>query len=640
MTDESKTLSPEEQVSQLFGSYKAEWLREQMYDLFTEPAYFPELTTARPCMLVGGRGTGKTTVLRCMSYEGQYALRGRAAKDIGQWLYYGLYYRVNTNRVTAFKGPEVSADRWMRLFAHYFNLVICDLGLKFLEWYQLRCPEAGQILPVDCERIAHSFNLPQCRNLRELGGCVSGAQVAFEAYINNVADGNIIQLSMQGAPVDALFEAIQSLPQFKNKSFFLLLDEYENFEDYQQKVVNTLIKQSGQLYTFKVGVRELGWRCRTTLNENEQLISPADYVKINISEKLEGKRFTNFALNVCNERIQRLRLQATIMPDTKTLLPGISEEAEAELLDKEGDGLATEAARALAEIVPGPEVPRLNKLSLLEKYFVSFWAKGRHISLRESWEEYLAAEKTWRIRYENYKHALLYTLRRGKRGIQKYYAGWDVFTQLAAGNIRYFLELVDQSLLAHFQNGGSLNEPVVARTQTMAAQKVAKKNLAELEGLSIHGAQLTKLLLGLGRIFQTMAADACGHAPEVNQFHIPENEDGATLTTAAPGERSEVDGLLKAAVMHLALLRFSGSKLIDEADTRDYDYMIHPIFTPFFVFSYRRKRKMMLSERELLEIVKRPKKAIRGILASNNRVIDEPLPEQLILFESYYRADP
>ena len=60
--------------SELFGSYKAEWLKERIFDLFTEPSYFPELAAASPSVLLGGRGTGKTTVLRCMSYEGRFAL--------------------------------------------------------------------------------------------------------------------------------------------------------------------------------------------------------------------------------------------------------------------------------------------------------------------------------------------------------------------------------------------------------------------------------------------------------------------------------------------------------------------------------------------------------------------------------------
>jgi AAA+ superfamily predicted ATPase len=74
--------SAEEQLSDVFGSYKAEWLRERVFDYFTAPDYLPELVTARPCVLLGGRGTGKTTVLKGLSYEGQFALSGRNAKTI------------------------------------------------------------------------------------------------------------------------------------------------------------------------------------------------------------------------------------------------------------------------------------------------------------------------------------------------------------------------------------------------------------------------------------------------------------------------------------------------------------------------------------------------------------------------------
>lgn len=639
MTEPAKFPTPQEQLSQLFGSYKAEWLKEQMFDLYTEPGYFPELTTARPCMLLGGRGTGKTTVFRCMSYEGQFTLRGRKPEDIPNWPYYGLYYRVNTNRVTAFKGPELSEDRWIRIFAHYFNLILCDPVLRFLQWYHLHCPASIQIGPDDCSKVALSLHLPPVGSIRELADNISTSQVKFEAYINNVADNEPFPLSMQGAPVDALLEAILRLPQFQGKNFFFLLDEYENFEDYQQQVVNTLIKHSGQPYTFKIGVKELGWRRRTTLNENEQLISPADYVRIPIVEKLEGKRFVEFALNVCNDRISRLQLPTGSAPDTKKLLPGLSDEEEAEILDSQGDQLANEAASQLERIVSSDESPVLREVALLQKYFLCFWAESQKTPLEDVWRSFRTSSEDWETRYQNYKHALLYTLRRGKRGIQKYYAGWDVFTQLAAGNIRYFLELVDQSLLLHLHNDGSLTQPVPPRTQTLAAQGVGKKNLAELEGLSVHGAQLTKLLLGLGRVFQTMAADVSGHTPEVNQFHLTENHSDVALRISSTSQEEEVDRLLKSAVMHLALLRSPGNKLVDETDTRDYDYMVHPNFSAFFVFSYRRKRKMMLSAQDLLGLVKTPKKTIREILSANNRNYEEPLPEQLLLFEPYYRAD-
>jgi len=64
---------PEERLGELF-SYKAEWLKERIFELFREPDYFPEMAAESPCVLIGGRGTGRTMVLRGLSYEGQLAL--------------------------------------------------------------------------------------------------------------------------------------------------------------------------------------------------------------------------------------------------------------------------------------------------------------------------------------------------------------------------------------------------------------------------------------------------------------------------------------------------------------------------------------------------------------------------------------
>lgn len=629
-----ETSKAQEQLSQLFGSYKAEWLKERMFDFFTEPSYFPELTTNRPCILIGGRGTGKTTVLRCLSYEGQYILQDRESRLIPSWSYYGIYCRINTNRVTAFRGPELTEDRWTRVFAHYLNLMMCDKIMAFLAWHHLHCPDLPQLDASACGRVAVGLHAGDVKSAPDLAKSISRALAAFEAHVNNVGDGESVPLSMQGAPIDTLMEEVQSLSHFSDKNFFFLIDEYENFEDYQQRVVNTLIKHSGTLYTFKVGVRELGFRQRTTLNENEQLISPADYVRVPIVDKLQEK-FVDFALDVCSSRIAKARSATGDVLGVKALFPGLSEDEEAAILDSRGGGTLSLAAKTLADEVPPESALVLRDLTALEKYMIVFWANSQDISVSEMWQDFVEHRQEWRTRLSNYKHALLYTLHRRKVGIRKYYCGWDVFAQLAAGNIRYFLELVDQSLVRHLQSGCSLCEPVSHDMQTIVAQDVGKKNLSELEGLSVHGAQLTKLLLGLGRILQTMAAETMGHAPEVNQFHLRND-----MLSEDKARASDVEDLLKAAVMHLALVRTPGNKLADEGDTQEYDYMVHPIFSAFFVFSYRKKRKMILDGQQLLGLVSAPKVTIREVLQMNNRTEDESLPEQMVLFEAYYEGNP
>ena len=627
--------NPQEQLSQLFGSYKAEWLREELFDLYTEPSYFPELTTARPCLLLGGRGTGKTSVLRSLSYEGQYALQQKNFQKVVGLDYIGLYYRVDTNRVAAFKGPELEESRWIKTFGHYFNLVLCDLILRFLEWYQVYDSAAPHLDVAACGDVASSLHLPDSESVQSLRRKISRALIDFEAYINNVADQPTVRLSLQGAPVDVLCKEVMKLPHFNGKIFFFLLDEYENFEDYQQRAVNTLIKHAGTLYTFKIGVKELGWRVRSTLNANEQLISPADYVRISISEKLEGELFANFALTVCDKRVKKLRLEVGIPASIKDVLVELNDEEEANLLDG-GDGIISSGAIKLQKIVPDDTRNIFTGMSDLEKFFLVHWAEEKNENLNLTWEDYVKNADKWRVRYGNYKHSLLFSIRRGKRGICKYYSGWSVFTHLAANNIRYLLELVDQALNLHLQTGAMLSDKVTPKTQTVAAQKVGRKNLAELEGLSVHGAQLTKLLLGLGRILQVLAADPGGHTPELNQFRISdENEEHVDVERA-----QAVEDLVRSAIMHLALIRTTGTKAASEKDTKEYDYMVHPIFSAFFVFSYRRKRKFTLSTRQLNDLVRTPSKAIKEVLAIQERSDYADLPEQMSLFATYYAVTP
>jgi hypothetical protein len=609
------------ELSALFGSYKAEWLNERVIQLFTEPTYFSELLGARPCVLIGGRGTGKTTVLRGLAYEGQFGL---AKDDIDAFVqsdYVGVYYRVDTNRVSALQGPEL--EDWTAVFAHYFNLLICTELARFLRWFSR---VTGR--PVEIPAEAHvllggAFRMTPADSIADLESRLTLARVTFENYVNNVADEVTPNLSAQGAPIGIMAEAIRGVPGLEHKRVDILIDEYENFQDYQQQVVNTLIKHSGQGITFKVGVRELGWRVRTTLNENEQLVSPSDYDRVDVNSTLTGETFKRFAASVCKSRFAMLAGYRETGFEVREMLPGLSEDEEAARLGAE------ERVADFAGSLDDKLRKQFRTLSLSRQLVLTEWSRNNSSEPSELMAAVARNPKEWERRFGNYKHATLYTLRRGKRGIRKYYAGWDVFTQLASGNIRYLLELVEEALVEHVRQGGSLGEPVKPELQTRAAQAVASKNLSELEGLAVNGAKLAKLVLSLGRVFQTMAMEPFGHAPEVNQFRLGDRGGPRDV---------DVDRLLGTAVMHLALVRMPGNKLAD-SQTREYDYALHPMFAALFVFSHRKKRKMVISAADLMGLVEEPPTYIRRVLASSGRVLPDDMPEQLALFRDFYTHD-
>lgn len=609
-------------LDELFGSYKAEWLNEKIFHFFATPSYFTSLKDKRPCVLMGGRGTGKTTVLRGLSYKGQYALNNNDINQFDLNNYIGIYFRCDTNHVHAFNGKGVDNETWMRIFAHYFNLIITAEILDFLEWHKSIKPEDEVLSGHACCLIATSLHLgSDIFDFKKLMTALEMSMYKFQADINNIADDNIPKLSLAGDPIKIVTEQIQKLRQFREKTFYLLIDEYENLLDSQQQIVNTLLKHVPQSYTIKIGVREMGWRVKHTMNLQESVIDPADYVLFNIQDEFTAetsKMFENFARDVCQLRIKDLLVgnEIDFKFNIETALIGLSYEEEAIKLGVE----QTLLYKRILEYEKTSDV--VLGISPLYKFFIAYWADNHNRSLKSEITDFLKNTRNWDIRYENYKYSLLFKIRtgRGSGGIQKYYAGWSTFVKLANGNIRYLMELVYRSYYLYLQEGGDITKPVDVDIQTKAARSVGWKNLTELEGTWSSGAQLTRLVQTLGTVFAKLAKESEKSAPEIVQFEIE-------------GERSErTEELLQAGIMNLALVRMPANKQSGRGSVKEFMYSLHPIFAPYFIYSFRRKRKIVLSDAEFLQCVDNPQNAVKKVLSRRNIKVDVELPQIKLLF--------
>ena len=598
-------------LDELFGSYKAEWLNEKIFHFFAAPSYFTSLKDKRPCVLMGGRGTGKTTVLRGLSYKGQYALNNDNIDKFDLNSYVGVYFRCDTNHVHAFNGKGIDNETWMKIFAHYFNLILTSEILEFVAWHKELKPD-DEVLPERaCCLIATSLHLgDDISDYKKLMDVLETAMYKFQADINNIADGNMPMLSLAGDPIKIVTEQAEKLRQFRDKTFYLLIDEYENLLDSQQQIVNTLLKHVPQSYTIKIGVREMGWRVKHTMNPQESVIDPADYVLFNIVDEFTDEtpdKFESFARNVCQLRIKDLLEEDGVEFDIEQALGNLPYEEEAVKLGVEQTSLYKNILEY--EKKSGMDLD----VSPLYKFFLSYWSENHKLMFKDEIADYLSNTKIWNTRYENYKYSLLFKIRtgRGSGGIQKYYAGWSTFVKLANGNIRYLMELVYRSYYLYLQEGGDIAKPVSADIQTKAARNVGWKNLTELEGTWSNGAQLTRMVQTLGTIFSRLAKEGENSAPETVQFEIE-------------GERSErTEELLQAGIMNLALIRMPANKQSGRGSVKEFMYSLHPIFAPYFIYSFRRKRKMGLSDAEFLLCVDNPKKAVKDILDKRNIKISE-----------------
>lgn len=589
-------------IAQVFSSFRAEHDKLSLAHQFTQPGYFPELLTLQPCFLIGGRGTGKTTTLQSLSYRVRLAASpGNTDDRLVDLGIIGLYHKINTGRVAAFQGPELDQSEWDRLFGHYLNLTLVASILEFFAWRE--SSQEGQLpLPADVlSLVATIFACSSGDSAASALLAVKSEMADFETAINSIGTKPALRLTPLGMPVDSLLDSISSSGVVGEASFYFLIDEFENLSDYQQRIVNTLVKHSRPPYTFKIGVKELGVRERCTVNSTEQLIDPADFRRIDISERLtSGASFEMFAAQVCARRAKLEDAEAV-----RSLFPGINADDEAIKLGIER--FAPELVASVFAIMDSAERDRFKTYSLFEQYCLFMLEESSPTRVRELMRT--ASDSNIDDRLNNYKTPILFSIKQGKRGFRKYYCGWDVLCKLANGNIRYLLELVHRSIYLQLESGPSSQVSIEAQTE--AARLIGQKNLRELEGLSVLGGRMTKLALSLGRVFQVMALSPFGHTPEVTQFRVesmPHIEDD-----------NRAQELLEQCVMHLALVRRPGTKLQQSEDIRDYDYSLHPIFSAYFEYSYRQKRKMSLTSDDIIAFSEGKTEGIRLVLQRQNR---------------------
>lgn len=623
--DRRRGASLQTQLTLSLGQVRAEYSPdEEVFSTFSTPVYWGEIVGTRPCVLVGGRGTGKTTTLRGLAYGGQSSLHGH---DVEKWDTIGAYWRVDSMVASAFDGRGLNDDQWIAAFSHYVNLKMVGLYLGFCRW---RRDAAGVDTIVSAEAIqlaATSLNVGEAKDLPELDTQVRQGLALLEARLNG-ATSTLFEtsFSLLGRPLSYLLDGVSSSDPVARLPFTFCIDEFENLKPYQQRAINTLIKHVGDSsYTIKIGIRDTEQRQRNTLADGQPLVDPADYTTVNIVEHLKEQSFSKFAAQVCERRLFGTELQGVSMTDW---FPTLSLEAEAEML-----GADREISRVRSMLSEQgsteSELDAFDRMPTLSACLVGYWATSQGVQVRAVLDEAIRDQRAWKQRVGNYSYAMLFTLRRGLRGTRKYYTGWATYCQLANGNIRLLLELVYQALTLHVADSKKPGSAVSFVNQTAAAAAVGQVTLRELQGQSGIGGQLTRLTLSLGRIFNVFAAAPEGHTPEVNQIRI---ESGTTLDRS-----SDLGQLLSEAVANGCLIAFPGDKQERvSAQTKGFDYQLHPIFAPYFVYSHRRKRRVELRPEQVLALSgESAARAITDILQTR-RSQTPALPEQLEFYTGFY----
>lgn len=601
-----------------------------------------DISGKMPVFLIGGRGTGKTMVLKYLSLEMQLkdfikeVLRKQInpqdmdKEEMMEFLskksFLGIYLHFRITEYDAITGeleqlflPYLSikiAEQLLKLvsFIKYSNILLENEETNIIQYFKSQIKEPK----LDCDDTIEgalgqirSKIIPLFETIFEKSSYYTLEEIKKEYSIPIIiSNNNIFGLS------NLAFSEIDAL---RGKNLFILLDELEFLKDYQLRGVAKLIKDSeGTSVIFKIGSRYMPNGLEVG-DSSEFLQESHDFRIIKITDSLNGAHsmrkedYDALIKNILNKRLSKSKtFREAGIEEIEQLFPNQSIEEEARLLvanrtthwtafkaELLGKHNSEEIDRFI-NILKYPDNPIIEKLNML-----LFYRRERPEEIKKMYEGYLKGEnERYRTLYQKNSLALLFQLCRDYR-TEKKYVGIDVYISLSSGIIRNAIELCNQALTTayNYNYKADSGKSIDYRFQDMGAKSHAElqyEDIARIKGNLGLRAQM--FINELGTVLRHLHSDRDIIEPEPTHFE----------TTY-----SEITGIAKEvfdATKNYAYLQEKPPMSPKSSiDTKKNDYLINRILAPKFGISYRLRGRTRITPSQIQKLITGDEKERREI---------------------------
>lgn len=606
-------------AAQAFAKNRAEELGFDLWGEFIIPPYFDKLSlddVRKPMIFEGGRGCGKTTLLRYLSYATQLSPKRELTQEtLPKQI--GLYLRADTWHLRTFRGEALLPDEWARAFEHDLCLLIATelLGaLMLLGRGAARQRAFPGIAALDLSAW-QDFDASAPSDLVGLIRHVRSSRNKLSTWLNNQESETRPKFLPMRQALTTLIDAIQSqLMYLEDSVFFVFIDEYENLLEYQMKVINTHLKHSEAPLIFHIATKRNGMATRSTVS-SEQLQKTHDFRPFDIEAHSEAG-FKLFAAELFCSRLRKKGF--TIGPQeigddllfsveklefrrndedykrntidaVSHVLPELGWKAAARyvLADKTLSGRVRDSIR---------DALKLSDASMDANDFIKLDASIETLCVsallhqgkkpRQVLDELEKAVTGLPSQFasadwaHSYFPGSMYLLFLPLQRPCVLYAGFESFLKLSKGNTRHFLELCHLSLLQATVSGDGELQPVDVKDQADAARSASALFVKETSGCGDHGNRLFHLVNALGQIFRLSHARPSQSEAERTHFAI------------SSGEISMGSQALLTECLKWSVLFGTAETKVKDSRLEAMEYVFNPIFAPYFGISYNKGRKL------------------------------------------------
>lgn len=580
---------------------------EQMRDLWKYYVPFPGLdSTGKPLVVEGGRGSGKTMFFQCNSWRQKILELQKNSKPVTDIFncadFVGFYYRVDTTFVSSMRERE--EENWGAIFETYLGICILKELLDFIHTLN----KSMQINESELSVFASSFSKKlnpdsSTDSIEEFRKDCNVFLDIIEDKINGSETLSNLRCINANRFITDICIAARDLLGKEELLFKIFIDEYETLQEYQQKIVNTLIKHSSLPVVFNIGLRPKGMKTSETISETETIEAPHDYELLSLG--FQQEQYPQIIKSICQKRIALGKEQGKIPEnapdDIEFYLGNYSIESELERIQQTTKKLPhIDKLRKLiitrAKEEGGTELDISNYVDVLcdnapilnSRMHYALICKKTHYtpSIKELYNEFLKKSERYNDWLHNRKNGVIYLLcKETKR--DKMYFGFDVFSALSSNIVRYFLELCEQSFKIAFLNDYDWSSTLSPEIQTEAARYVSEYKIVDIAGYEPYGKELRIFVQYLGQIFNKL------HTEEDNTLGEPEPNHFNTKDLSLSDSSKKI---IASAIMWNVLQEGETTKKKQSIlSPETVDYYLNKIYVPYFGISYRNQRKIFIS---------------------------------------------
>jgi len=289
-------------------------IRDYWVELTNPASFFSEIikpNAAMPMIILGGKGSGKTHIMRRYSHQIQrIGGSGSVLSDIRTNGYVGIYVRCGGLNASRFFQKGISEDIWTATFAYYMELWFSQNILAVFKDCIAELNDQEQTERSLCNEIEKIFDIPPeqpLSTLDEVINYLSRLQKSVDANVNNAPFLGTLNITVnlsRGSLIFGIPKLLERLFNLENVVFLYLIDEFENLSINQQIYINTLIREKQEPASFRIGARLYGIKTSKTLSGGEENREGSEYESVYLDANMRSwDKYATFVRELFTKRL-------------------------------------------------------------------------------------------------------------------------------------------------------------------------------------------------------------------------------------------------------------------------------------------------------------------------------------------------